>query len=79
MPCEFVRYFDPRRAVLVGGLAAGEENFGFIQARPAPPATPAPVCACLRARVCARLRVRGAASLGSKGAPMEQVNNSEWE
>ena len=33
VPCEFVKYFDPRRLVLMGGLTAQEESFGFVQVR----------------------------------------------
>jgi hypothetical protein len=33
VPCEFVKHFDPRRLVLLGGLTAQEESFGFVQVR----------------------------------------------
>jgi len=33
VPCEFVKYFDPRRLVLLGGLTTQEEAFGFVQVR----------------------------------------------
>lgn len=33
VPCEFSKYFDPRRVVLIGGLTPMEETFGFIQIR----------------------------------------------
>lgn len=33
VPCEFVTHFDPRRIVLLGGLTAQEESFGFVQVR----------------------------------------------
>jgi ribosome biogenesis protein BMS1 len=33
VPCELVRYLDPRRLLLLGGLAAQEDQYGFIQVR----------------------------------------------
>ena len=33
VPCEFVNNFNPRHPVLIGGLAATEERFGFVQIR----------------------------------------------
>ncbi|KAJ3190155.1 Glycoside hydrolase 2 (Mannanase, beta-galactosidase) [Gaertneriomyces sp. JEL0708] len=33
MPCEFIEHFDPNFPLLVGGLLASEESFGFIQVR----------------------------------------------
>ncbi|KDD73546.1 DUF663 hypothetical protein, partial [Helicosporidium sp. ATCC 50920] len=33
LPCELVAHFDPRRPLLLGGLAQGEEALGFVQAR----------------------------------------------
>lgn len=33
MPCEFVTHFDPRYPIIVGGLTATEDRFGFLQVR----------------------------------------------
>jgi ribosome biogenesis protein BMS1 len=33
VPCEFVESFDPRYPIILGGLTATEERFGFVQAR----------------------------------------------
>lgn len=33
MPCELVQHHDPRRPLLVGGLAAGEEKQGSMRVR----------------------------------------------
>ncbi|ODV92644.1 hypothetical protein CANCADRAFT_17495, partial [Tortispora caseinolytica NRRL Y-17796] len=33
IPCEFVKYFDPKFPVIIGGLTMNEEKFGFLQAR----------------------------------------------
>lgn len=33
IPCEFVEHFDPKYPVLVGGLLANEDRFGFSQVR----------------------------------------------
>lgn len=33
MPCEFVELFNPEYPVIVGGLLASEEQFGFLQVR----------------------------------------------
>ncbi|PWN50183.1 DUF663-domain-containing protein [Violaceomyces palustris] len=33
VPCELVNYFDPAFPLLVGGLLASEETFGFVQVR----------------------------------------------
>lgn len=33
VPFEMVEYFDPCHPVLVGGLALGEENVGYMQVR----------------------------------------------
>ncbi|CAL9776169.1 unnamed protein product [Musa acuminata subsp. burmannicoides] len=33
IPFEMVEYFDPRHPILVGGVALGEENVGYMQAR----------------------------------------------
>lgn len=31
IPFEMVEYFDPRHPILVGGVALGEENVGYMQ------------------------------------------------
>eukprot|EP00960_Hanusia_phi_P051725 760971-Hanusia_phi.AAC.1 len=33
VPCEFVKFFDPRRLVVIGGLTAQEERTGMVQVR----------------------------------------------
>ncbi|KAI4152167.1 MAG: hypothetical protein LQ340_003063, partial [Diploschistes diacapsis] len=33
VPCEFVSSFNPRFPILIGGLSATEERFGFVQVR----------------------------------------------
>ncbi|KAK6346767.1 Glycoside hydrolase 2 (Mannanase, beta-galactosidase) [Orbilia brochopaga] len=33
VPCEFVKYFDPKQPILVGGLTPTEDRFGFLQVR----------------------------------------------
>ncbi|KAJ1480647.1 hypothetical protein T484DRAFT_1626822 [Baffinella frigidus] len=33
VPCELVKHLDPRRLLLLGGLSAQEDQFGFIQVR----------------------------------------------
>ena len=33
VPCEFIQNFDPKYPVLIGGLLANEERFGFSQVR----------------------------------------------
>ncbi|KDN52081.1 DUF663-domain-containing protein [Tilletiaria anomala UBC 951] len=33
VPCELVEYFDPKQPLLIGGLLASEETFGFMQVR----------------------------------------------
>ena len=33
VPCEMVEHFDPGYPIIVGGLLASEERFGYIQAR----------------------------------------------
>lgn len=33
VPCEMVEHFDPAYPIIVGGLLASEERFGYIQAR----------------------------------------------
>jgi hypothetical protein len=30
VPCEFVRHFDPRRLMIVGGLLPTEDAFGLV-------------------------------------------------
>ncbi|KAF9386636.1 Glycoside hydrolase 2 (Mannanase, beta-galactosidase) [Podila verticillata] len=33
MPCEFIQHFQPEYPIIMGGLLAAEENYGFIQVR----------------------------------------------
>lgn len=33
VPSEFIEHFDPKRPILVGGLSATEDRFGFLQVR----------------------------------------------
>ncbi|KAJ6256945.1 Ribosome biogenesis protein bms1 [Drechslerella dactyloides] len=33
VPCEFVKFFDPKQPILVGGLTPTEDRFGFLQVR----------------------------------------------
>ncbi|KAF9421036.1 Glycoside hydrolase 2 (Mannanase, beta-galactosidase) [Podila epigama] len=33
MPCEFIQHFQPEYPIILGGLLAAEENYGFIQVR----------------------------------------------